>query len=333
MTSTRFQLNTVQLFLTYPKCNTTPESVLDQLERQLCIKEYIIAQEDHKDGSKHLHAYIKLNKRKKCYGDMLDITDENGDTHHGNYQRCRNGYLVQKYCKKGGEFITNMEFNLLAQAVDLARSGDVKAAFDAVAEARPDMVLTAGTRIKTNLQMLADDGKQEDDNKFTNFINIPAKMLQWQRTQHSLWLIGPSGVGKTEYAKSLFNNALLVSHVDQLKKLGAEHDGIIFDDFSICHWPREAGIHITDLANKRGINVKHGVVVIPKGMPRVFCSNEWIWPEDDSGAIKRRVHCVRVQDKLYHEDPADKQDKPADDWDMVGQSRLVCVNDRLMARG
>ena len=151
-----FVLRSKQLFLTYPKCNASPEFALEQLQQSLPIQEYIIAQEDHKDGTKHLHAYIKLTCQKRCNVDMLDIADEEGDTHHGNYQKCRNAYLVQKYCKKGGIFITNMKFNLLAQAVDLARSGDVKAAFTAVTEARPDMILTAGKRVKAKRRTTRD---------------------------------------------------------------------------------------------------------------------------------------------------------------------------------
>jgi len=145
------------------------------------------------------------------------------------------------------------------------------------------------------------------------FVNVPASMENWRRDKESLWLVGETGLGKTEYALSLFKTPLLVSHMDQLKQLTPEHDGIVFDDVSIKHWPREAGIHLTDVQNKRGINVKHSCVVLRKGLQRVFTSNVAIFPEDPTGAIKRRVHCVMLTQKLYEGDK-DPETKPADDW-------------------
>lgn len=327
-----FELNTRQLFLTYPHCPAAPKFVLDQFTGRLPIDDYIVAREPHKDGSPHIHCYIKLTKRVRCKTEMLDIVDEEGKPYHGNYQRCKNAWLVQKYCKKGGNYTTNMVFEPLRQAIDLAKAGDVAGAFSAVAESRPDMILMGGSRLKANLQMLASAEEKEDQSNFTEFINIPPAIAHWQRKRHTLWLYGPSGYGKTEYAKSLFNNPLLISHTDQLKKLEPHHDGVIFDDYSMCHKPREIAIHITDLANKRGINVKHGMVVIPKGLPRVFCSNVWIWPEDESGAIERRVFAVYIRKQLYDEAPA-LDNKNGDEWSQISLADLTGVNERLMGDG
>lgn len=101
---------------------------------------------------------------------------------------------------------------------------------------------------------------------------------------------GPSGLGKTEFAKAHFENPLIVSHVDDLKLLSTgDYDGIIFDDFSVTHWPRTAAIHLVDLTECRSINVKYGTAEIPAGTPRIFTCNEWPFPDDPHGAIRRRV--------------------------------------------
>lgn len=141
-------------------------------------------------------------------------------------------------------------------------------------------------------------------------------MEHWRKDREVLWLVGETGTGKTEYALSLFENPLLVSHMDQLKALKPENDAVVFDDVSFKHWPRDPVIHITDVANRRGINVKHSHVVLRAGLVRVFTSNTDIWPDDHTGAIKRRVHCVMVNNKLF--DPEDAPEpKPADDWDRM----------------
>lgn len=50
-------------FLTYPKCDVTPQACLEYLQESFKIEEYVIAQEEHKDGSLHLHAFIKTEKK------------------------------------------------------------------------------------------------------------------------------------------------------------------------------------------------------------------------------------------------------------------------------
>ncbi len=311
-----FELQGRSFFFTYPRCSLTPEEALEQLSKEFAINEYIVARELHQDGVPHLHVYFKTAKRTKVYSTLKMELKKEQTTFKGNYQLCKNSFLVQKYCKKDGDYITNMKFNLLAQALASAKAGDIDAAFDQVAEARPDMILSSGQRVKANLQMLADDNK-EQDHTYSDFINIPALMAEWNREKQVLWLFGATGLGKTEYARSLFNNPLFVRHKDQLKGLTTKTDGIIFDDFSITHWPRESVIHLTDLNNKSGIDVKHGVAVIPKGMPRIFCSNTWIWPEDESGAIQRRVYAIKITRKLFKEQKNDQVQAKQDDWDSI----------------
>lgn len=68
-------------FLTYPKCEVSPQAALEFLKEKHTIVEYVIAQEDHQDGTKHLHAFVKLEKRTRFKKDIFDFPE-----HHGNYQ-------------------------------------------------------------------------------------------------------------------------------------------------------------------------------------------------------------------------------------------------------
>lgn len=108
---------------------------------------------------------------------------------------------------------------------------------------------------------------------------------------HSLVLWGPAGIGKTEFAKSLLPKALFVSHIDDLARYNEEnYDGIIFDDMSFVHLPREAQIHIVDFDNPRSIHIRYGVARIPAGTKKVFTSNiadGAIFLDD--AAINRRI--------------------------------------------
>lgn len=115
--------------------------------------------------------------------------------------------------------------------------------------------------------------------------NLPASFT-WSQ---SLVLTGVSGIGKTEWAKSMFPNPLFVSHMDDLRHFDANwHGGIIFDDMGFNHMPRTAQIHIVDIDNPRSIHVRYGVAHIPAGTKKVFTTNvNDIFSID--AAINRRV--------------------------------------------
>lgn len=112
---------------------------------------------------------------------------------------------------------------------------------------------------------------------------------EWHK---SLWLKGPAGIGKTQWALLWFENPLFVSHVDDLKLYNTDYDGIIFDDINFKHWPRESQISICDIEQPRTIHVRYGVVRIPAGTKKIFTSNVEIFDEDD--AIKRRYHKINM---------------------------------------
>lgn len=119
-------------------------------------------------------------------------------------------------------------------------------------------------------------------------------------------LIGPTGLGKTQYAIQHFQHPLLVSHIDDLKTLGRHNDGIIFDDMNFGHWPPGACIHLTDLELPRSINVKYGTALLPQETPRIFTTNQQfneLWSDKCSPeqlkAIERRCEIIELWDKLY----------------------------------
>ena len=49
-----FRLAARHFFLTYPQCPIPQDTALDQLKEKGTIENYIVAQEDHQDGHKHI---------------------------------------------------------------------------------------------------------------------------------------------------------------------------------------------------------------------------------------------------------------------------------------
>lgn len=129
---------------------------------------------------------------------------------------------------------------------------------------------------------------------------------------------GPSGIGKTEFALAHFKCPLLVSHVDDMKSLKFPklHDGIVFDDFSVSHWPPQSRIHLVD-AMARTIHARYVNVHKPAKVPMIFTINNYedlfgIYPPTELGedkrsvslevkrAIERRIRVYRFRDCMYN---------------------------------
>lgn len=103
-------MNAKHLLLTYPQCPCPKESCLDQLR----AKDYgpnkvptyiVVSEEQHQDGSPHLHAYIILSSRCDITdARRLDIT-HNGINYHGNYQQSISPRGSHAYVEKYGTIV------------------------------------------------------------------------------------------------------------------------------------------------------------------------------------------------------------------------------------
>lgn len=319
----RFRFNAKNVFLTYPQCDKTKDE-LQQFLKQLDPRpaEWAIAQEHHQDGSLHLHAVVgypsKINIRDQRHWDF--------EGHHPNIGPVRNLRATCDYIRKedpeplyGGSggacsFGPRAEGGSGRKArddgkyIELARGGDYKAALACFTERYPKEYVLRKTQVEENLRGMA--------KRVRGAVSYGLETFQeaaegWDRTERTLFLWGPSGTGKTEYAKALLGTeVLLVRHMDQLKGLNEEHTGIVFDDCGFHHWPRESVIHLLDLKNDSGINVKHGCVVIHAGLPRVVTHNfdrDNVFPACAAGAIDRRLFVVHVDAdiRLLNEEHAD----------------------------
>lgn len=105
-------MNAKSFFLTFSQCPATKEFFLNHIKERAEQKqpgarllEFVIGEELHADGGKHLHAYFKFSTAIR--GTMLLWDFEyNGERYHGNSAgTVRNAAACKNYCRKDGNFI------------------------------------------------------------------------------------------------------------------------------------------------------------------------------------------------------------------------------------
>jgi hypothetical protein len=120
-----FRICSKSLYLTYPNCDLDNQVVLKYFKEILSsriIKDYLIIREFHKDGSPHIHVYIKLHKPFNTYKqNSLDIII-NDNIFHGNYQSAKNPNNIIQYLLKN---ITNKYDNNLLFSDSLSNRIDL----------------------------------------------------------------------------------------------------------------------------------------------------------------------------------------------------------------
>jgi len=119
----------------------------------------------------------------------------------------------------------------------------------------------------------------------------------------SMLLYGPSGLGKTERALTMFKRPLLVRSLDSARDYHPDrYDGIVFDDVSLSHLSPEEKIHLLDGDHIGSVRCRYANGTLPKHTKRIFTTNRSpndfftggaaIDPEQ-LVAFKRRI-------KIYH---------------------------------
>ena len=77
----------------------------------------MVASEKHQDGTDHLHAFIKYEKKTEWAPRKWDL-----DGFHGNYQKARSWQDVKAYCMKGGNFISSFDVDAATRKKSCGRA-------------------------------------------------------------------------------------------------------------------------------------------------------------------------------------------------------------------
>lgn len=276
--------NTQSKYWVFTLNNYTELEVLaiNQLVENNTATYVVYGYEVGESGTRHLQGYIELSQRRRFNSIKAIIPRAYLASRRGNAQQASN------YCKKGGNFV---ELGTISRS-EQGRRKDLERIATLVREG-------------ASLKRIAIE-EPEGFIKYHKGIGVLMDLLQtplevrhtgpfkWPYPENieSLVMVGDPNIGKSEFAKFLLPKALWITHLDDLKKYASEeYEGLIFDDLSFRHLPRESQIHLLDWDNSRSIHIRYMTCFIPANTRKIFTCNEIQGPIFDEAdpAIFRRM--------------------------------------------
>lgn len=276
------RLNATAFWLTYSQSSLSKEEVLAVLQSLGTLKRACVCQEHHRDDALHYHALVEYARKKDVTTSHFDIKGE----HPNILVWCRTDQYEQwlvdhwNYCYKedlsplvvGDKPELNRKRSrneVVLECVEVAKTGGLIAAQQhALKVMASDYCKSVNSYDKVFMRE-ANVTPPVPARPVSDFPNAPAIPDDWQ----NLFFWGETGTGKTQFARALLPNAMVIRHSSQLVDCRFT-DGVIFDDFGVSHWPATAVIHLLDWDEPSGINVKYGCVNIPPHTRKIFTFND-----------------------------------------------------------
>lgn len=256
---------------------------------------------DASNAYDHTHAACGYSKRlsiRNC--NAFDVTSADGSRVHANVQPVSTSVhavrIYEDYHTKAPVHLTQSELGPGQQRRLIDRIQGAKSLLEACE------ILGIEPKTVGDIKNLRSDKPTPDD------CPKPYQSTVWTLPLPSefraIFIHGPTGTGKTQWAIHCFQNPLLVRSMDDLRGYNPKiHDGIVFDDMSFLHLPRTAIIHLVDWDLPSSIHCRYTNALIPAHTPKIFTSNlpfHEVFPYDNTNAIDRRfTKKIRVSGPTY----------------------------------
>lgn len=223
----RFRLNALRVFLTYPQATCSKQDLYNHLTSLRTVEgvdgiptlHVLVAQEQHEDGGTHFHCYIEFERK-------INITNErlfDFQNLHPNIQSVRSKKNVIKYCTKDDEEpLVNFDYKNENSIVSKLRQGlseglQTNEIIDKVLDEEPNAIryynnlhsyITARqnnskTHLPTNSIADFTIDALDSINMQDFHFNVQTMERGHRTNSKSIWLVGPSRIGKTSLARCL----------------------------------------------------------------------------------------------------------------------------------
>lgn len=332
--------NAKAFLLTYAQTTLTRERVVEALQHPN-VEYMVVAQEVHPEtGGLHIHAYVLYKQARDTTLRTFDIGGEhpNIKTHrpgrksqYDSHVACR-AYVTKEDANPLviGTFPANPEItrkrtrdDLMLEAREMCVAQSVEKALDFLHQQMPFETAKNEDTFERSLTKKRRGvlGAQVPARPISDFPAAPPIPEDWR----ALYIHGKTGSGKTQFARALLPEATVVSLRDQLRGVDFSK-GIIFDDFDVYKWAGVSAIHLLDWDEPRGLDVKHGHVVIPPHTRKIVTFNEPLEKWVPEFATHNQVEAIRSRFTLVYGVPEGvKLFGPRPNYPMFAPSRQTSV--------
>lgn len=269
------------------------EFLLARLELLGEVTKYIICQEKHQSGKNHYHAFIQYSAPiNTTNARLFDVEGVHPNLIHPPIGK---GWI--SYCAKQGDFITNFyEGGTYERAL---KAGTWEEARAILVAGDPRTAMLSYDRLQSNWRAMRYIPRPVPLPAGYRFPLLDLDSPQYQNKTHIVW--GRAGVGKTLWVLQHFkeNPPLIISHMDDLARYcPTKYGGLLFDDMSFNHIPREAQIHLVDRELPRSLNRRYNTSEVPAGTITFITTNigDGMCLDIHDEAIARRIKVHHMAD-------------------------------------
>lgn len=303
MVNFRFSASSVLLTYSQIPDGFTKETVYFTIDERYPIKTFVVGEESHEDGGRHIHAAFTFHRKiSSTDAGLFDINDGE-DSYHPNIAPIKRGRAhlerAREYCRKEDEEpLTNVQEQLTwGEMLTVAKNSEEY--MDLVRENYPRDYSLSFKRLEemSKRRWEEDTANTILEYEVPNEVAIPVELIATALDpRRSTVVVGPPGIGKTCWAKNIAPKpALFVRHLDSLKLFRENHHkSIIFDDLEFAHLPNHTQKFLVDMENLSEIHVRYNVARVPAGTTKIFTANEY--PFSTGGAhgpaIERRIQVI-----------------------------------------
>ncbi|AUT11866.1 replication associated protein [Juncus maritimus associated virus] len=320
----RFQIYAKNYFLTYPQCSLSIDETLSQLKylQTPVNKKFIrVCQEQHEDGSPHLHALVQFEgKYKRTNPRFFDLISPSRSAHfHCNIQGAKSSSDVKNYIEKDGQFADWGEFQIDGRSArggqqsandayaSAINTGSKSEALRVIRELAPKDYVLQFHNLSSNLDRIfaPEIPLWTPPFPLSSFNNVPEEMQEWADgyfgvsaaarplRYNSIIIEGDSRTGKTMWARSLGKHNYLAGHIDLNSKVfsnDAEYN--IIDDVNpqyLKHWKEFIGAQSdwqSNLKYGKPIQIKGSISTIVLCNPGVGSSYQQYLDKEENEGLK-----------------------------------------------
>lgn len=301
----KFRFCSSRVGLTYSQADDlNPLDIVTFLNHERKAEYVEVWREEHKNGGAHFHCFAERDTRWDTRSArFFDVAG-----HHPNVLQPRSVRAWLRYIRKNGNRVYPAASESLqgdgmsaADPIDLALAGDYDGA---VRAARHDRrYLVHGAAIDANLRRLTErnDRARHGRDAFAVPSSFRDAIQQWEPERRCLFITGPSGVGKTQWALAHYPRYRRITSIADLRGK-TFREGVIFDDCddSLSKLGRSEIIQLIDTETDSVIRCLYGSFTIKADCPRIILSNDtprgmWSIHALDE-AVRRRLHHVEIDE-------------------------------------